>query len=160
MSCFCGTLVLPGERFTAIKRKAHPGQEAAVDRRRGPHVAQRLPTLLISFPRKRSTAGPVCQNPMRVIAVIDDPRVIEKTLRYLALWYAPPPSPPGPVGVLACRRGRSRRPYGTSRRWDRSTRLSRCRTRSRSKESKARQAGHESSVRKRRGLVVSGGDDQ
>ena len=37
---------------------------------------------------------PVCQNPMRVIAAIDDPRVVEKTLRHLALWHDPPPSPP------------------------------------------------------------------
>src|ERR1035441_2151208 len=31
---------------------------------------------------------------MRVIAAIDDPRVVEKTLRHLALWNDPPPSPP------------------------------------------------------------------
>ena len=48
---------------------------------------------------------PVCQNPLRVIAAIDDPRVVEKTLRHLALWNDPPPSPPGPAGILACRRG-------------------------------------------------------
>jgi hypothetical protein len=41
---------------------------------------------------------PVCQNPLRVIAAIDDPRVVEKTLRHLALWNDPPPSPPGPAG--------------------------------------------------------------
>ena len=39
---------------------------------------------------------------MRVIAAIDDPRVVEKSLRHLALWHDPPPnSPPGPAGVLA-----------------------------------------------------------
>ena len=55
---------------------------------------------------------PVCQNPMRVIAAIDDPRAVEKTLRHLALWHDLPPSPPGPAGVLACRRGRGfRGPY-------------------------------------------------
>ena len=37
---------------------------------------------------------PMCQNPMRVIAAIDEPRVVEKTLRHLALWHDPPPSPP------------------------------------------------------------------
>jgi hypothetical protein len=35
----------------------------------------------------------VYQNPMRVIAAIGDPRVVEKTLRHLALWHDPPPSP-------------------------------------------------------------------
>ena len=36
----------------------------------------------------------MCQNPMRVIAAIDDPRVAEKTLRHLALCHNPPPNPP------------------------------------------------------------------
>jgi hypothetical protein len=33
---------------------------------------------------------PVCQNPMRVIAVIDDPRLVEKILRHLGAWHDPP----------------------------------------------------------------------
>jgi hypothetical protein len=33
---------------------------------------------------------PVCQNPMRVIAVIDDRRVVEKILRHLGAWHDPP----------------------------------------------------------------------
>ena len=37
---------------------------------------------------------PVCQNPMRVIAVIDDRRVVEKILRHLGAWHDPPPRPP------------------------------------------------------------------
>ncbi|HPC62329.1 MAG TPA: transposase [Verrucomicrobiota bacterium] len=41
---------------------------------------------------------PVCQNPMRIIAVIDDPRVVEKILRHLGAWHDPPPRPP-PQGV-------------------------------------------------------------
>jgi len=43
---------------------------------------------------------PVCQNPMRVIAVIDDPRVVEKILRHLGAWHDPPTglSPPGAPG--------------------------------------------------------------
>ncbi|MGO9202132.1 MAG: transposase [Limisphaerales bacterium] len=43
---------------------------------------------------------PVCQNPMRVIAVIDDPRVVEKILRHLGGWHdsAAGPSPPGAPG--------------------------------------------------------------
>jgi hypothetical protein len=41
---------------------------------------------------------PVCQNPMRVIAVIDDPRVIEKILRHLGAWHDPPSRPPRPDG--------------------------------------------------------------
>ena len=40
---------------------------------------------------------PVCQGPMRVIAVIDDPRAVEKILRHLGAWHDPPAglSPPG-----------------------------------------------------------------
>ncbi|MGH7868701.1 MAG: hypothetical protein ACREP9_13990, partial [Candidatus Dormibacteraceae bacterium] len=34
---------------------------------------------------------PVCQNSMRVISVIDDPRVAQKILRHLGLWHDPPP---------------------------------------------------------------------
>ena len=41
---------------------------------------------------------PVCQNPMRVLAVIDDPRVVEKILRHLGAWHDPPARPP-PQGV-------------------------------------------------------------
>ena len=40
---------------------------------------------------------PVCQSPMRVIAV-DDPRVVEKILRHLGAWHDPPPRPP-PQGL-------------------------------------------------------------
>jgi hypothetical protein len=36
--------------------------------------------------------------PMRVIAVVDDPRVVEKILRHLGAWHDPPPRPP-PQGV-------------------------------------------------------------
>jgi hypothetical protein len=37
---------------------------------------------------------------MRVIAVIDDPRVVEKVLRHLGAWHDPPASlsPPGGSG--------------------------------------------------------------
>ena len=37
---------------------------------------------------------PVCQNPMRVIAIIDDPRVVEQILRHLGAWHDPPRRPP------------------------------------------------------------------
>jgi hypothetical protein len=37
---------------------------------------------------------PVCQNPMRVIALMDDARVVEKILRHLAVWHDPPARPP------------------------------------------------------------------
>ena len=37
---------------------------------------------------------PVCQNRMRVVAVIDGPRVVEKILRHLGAWHDPPPRPP------------------------------------------------------------------
>ncbi len=37
---------------------------------------------------------PVCQNSMRVIAIIDDSRVAKKILRHLALWHDPPARPP------------------------------------------------------------------
>jgi len=33
---------------------------------------------------------PVCNNPMRVMAVIDDPQVVEKILRHLGAWHDPP----------------------------------------------------------------------
>ena len=50
---------------------------------------------------------PVCQNPMRVIAVIDDPRLVEKILRHLDAWHDPPPRPPpsavpGPYTYQPC----------------------------------------------------------
>ena len=38
---------------------------------------------------------PVCEDPMRVIAVIHDPRVMEKILRRLGAWHDPPPPPSG-----------------------------------------------------------------
>jgi hypothetical protein len=43
---------------------------------------------------------PVCQNPMRVIAVIDEPRLVQKILRHLGAWHDPPArgSPPGASG--------------------------------------------------------------
>jgi hypothetical protein len=50
---------------------------------------------------------PVCQNPMRVIAVIDDPGGVEKILRHLGAWHDPPPRPPplsgsGPSAYETC----------------------------------------------------------
>ena len=33
---------------------------------------------------------------MRVLGVIDDPRVVEKILRHLGVWHDPPASPPPP----------------------------------------------------------------
>jgi hypothetical protein len=50
---------------------------------------------------------PVCQNPMRVIAVIDDPRLVEKILRHLGAWHDPParlpaPGAPGPYTYEPC----------------------------------------------------------
>ena len=55
---------------------------------------------------------PVCKNPMRVIAAIDDPRVVARILRHLGIWHDPPPSPPRPAGLLGCRRRRGfRGPY-------------------------------------------------
>ena len=37
---------------------------------------------------------------MRILAVIDDPRVVEKILRHLGAWHDPPArlSPPGTAG--------------------------------------------------------------
>jgi hypothetical protein len=37
---------------------------------------------------------PVCQNPMRVIAIIDQHDVVEKILRHLHLWSGTPPLAP------------------------------------------------------------------
>ena len=39
---------------------------------------------------------PVCQNPMRVFAVIDDSGVAEKILRHVGLWCGPPAGRPPP----------------------------------------------------------------
>ena len=41
---------------------------------------------------------------MRVIAVIDDPRVVEKILRHLGAWHDPPAglSPPGAARPYTC----------------------------------------------------------
>ena len=38
------------------------------------------------------------KSPMRVIAVVDDPRVVQKILRHLGAWHDPPPRPPPPDG--------------------------------------------------------------
>jgi hypothetical protein len=46
--------------------------------------------------RVDSLGCPVCQNPMRVIAAIDDPRVVEKVLRHLGAWHDPPARLPPP----------------------------------------------------------------
>jgi hypothetical protein len=57
---------------------------------------------------------PVSQNPMRVIALIDDPGVVEKVLRHLGAWHDPPDchspgggrpsglSPPGATEPYTC----------------------------------------------------------
>jgi hypothetical protein len=50
---------------------------------------------------------PVCENPMRVIAVTDDPRVVETILRHLGAWQdppapLPPPDAPGPYTCEPC----------------------------------------------------------
>ena len=44
---------------------------------------------------------PAYRDPMRVIAVIDDPQVVEKILHHLGAWHdppagSPPPGVPGP----------------------------------------------------------------
>lgn len=45
-----------------------------------------------------------CQGPMRVVPVIDDPRVVEKILCHLGAWHDPPPRPPsqGLPGPYTC----------------------------------------------------------
>ena len=47
---------------------------------------------------------PVCQNPMRVIAVIDEPGLVQKILRHLGAWHDPPAtaSPPDPSRPYTC----------------------------------------------------------
>ena len=64
-------------------------------------------------PHHRTRPRPRRRNPICVIALIDERQVVEKILRYLAVWHDPPPSPnPEPAGVLASRRGREfRGPY-------------------------------------------------
>jgi hypothetical protein len=39
---------------------------------------------------------PACRRPMRVIAVIDRPDVVERILRHLGLWSDAPRAAPGP----------------------------------------------------------------
>jgi hypothetical protein len=51
---------------------------------------------------------PVCQNTMRVIAVIDEPRVIQKILRHLGLWHDPPA--PSSLQPSACYEPYTRHP--------------------------------------------------
>ena len=41
---------------------------------------------------------PICRNPMRVIAVLDDPQVVEKILRHLGARNDPPAALPPPGG--------------------------------------------------------------
>jgi hypothetical protein len=45
-------------------------------------------------------AAPCARTSLRVIAVIDAPRVVEKILRHLGAWHDPPAglSPPGATG--------------------------------------------------------------
>ena len=48
---------------------------------------------------------PICQSPMRVIAVIDDPCVVENILRHFRAWHPPArrPVPAGRSGALYLR---------------------------------------------------------
>ena len=39
---------------------------------------------------------------MRVLAVVVDPRVVDKILRNLRAWHDPPPRPPPPDGSGPC----------------------------------------------------------
>ena len=39
---------------------------------------------------------------MRVIAVIDDPRVVEQILRHLGAWHDPPARLPPPGATVPC----------------------------------------------------------
>lgn len=55
---------------------------------------QTLRALILHVWHMNPLRCPVCQNPMRVIAVIDDRRVAEKILRHLGAWHDPPPRPP------------------------------------------------------------------
>ena len=59
------------------------------------HVGRRLPSkrwrdLILRVWHVDPLRCPVCQSPMRVIAVIDDPQVVETILRHLGAWHDPP----------------------------------------------------------------------
>jgi hypothetical protein len=41
---------------------------------------------------RRPAALPRLPKPMRVIAMVDNPRIVEKILRHLGVWHDPPPS--------------------------------------------------------------------
>ncbi|MGO8926510.1 MAG: hypothetical protein ACLQU3_06460 [Limisphaerales bacterium] len=49
---------------------------------------------------------PPCQNPMRVIPLSDDPRLVQKILRHLGVWHDPPArgTPPGASGPYTYQR--------------------------------------------------------
>jgi hypothetical protein len=74
-----------------------------------PPSANRLPSkkwrdLILKVWHADPMLCPICRRPMRMIAVIDQPKVIEKMLRHLGLWSGllPPtgPGPPAPPNPL------------------------------------------------------------
>jgi hypothetical protein len=79
-----------------------------VENRPAPHAhpaAHKLPSkkwrdLILRVWHVDPLRCPVCQSPMRVIAVICDPRLVEKILRHIRAWHDPPASlsAPGATG--------------------------------------------------------------
>jgi hypothetical protein len=64
------------------------------------------PHMPIPPPVRLSLRCPVCQGPMRVIAVMDDPRLVERFLWHLGAWHEPgglsPPRAAGPYSYEPC----------------------------------------------------------
>jgi len=68
--------------------------------------SKKWPDLILRMWHVDPLRCPVCQDPMRVIALIDDSRVVEKILRHLGAWHdppaPPPPGQPGPCTYVPC----------------------------------------------------------
>jgi hypothetical protein len=69
-----------------------------VANRPAPHAHPAARNLILRVWHVDPLRCPVCQSPMRVIAVIDAPWVVENILRHLGAWHDPPPRPPPPDG--------------------------------------------------------------
>jgi hypothetical protein len=61
-----------------------------VANRPAPHAHPAACNLILRVWHVDPLRCPVCQSPMRVIALIDDPRLVEKILRHLGAWHDPP----------------------------------------------------------------------
>jgi hypothetical protein len=75
--------------FLQLPRHSPRGECPALANRPAPYAHPAARTLILRACHVDPLRYPVCQNPMRVIAVIDDPQVVEKILRRLGAWHDP-----------------------------------------------------------------------